>query len=438
MEDNTDFEFEGQGQSGHGGGVSVGGVSAVSLPPPSPFAPSVACGDAGSGPEGAAAVSHLPPLTNRGGDRTMPDYVKLTIWDTVNSIQRLLEWGVIDKFLADKFDGWTCLGAGRHSKAVYSCCEGLVFVLDYGDCVGLELKGGACDLLGSEGLKFLLDDLRSYPRVRAVRIDLKIDDVPFSVSQARLAAWSGWSPVVSSRDNSVRQFFSPTRTCPWECEHRANGQGETLYVGKRGSSQCYLRVYDRRGPVRLEIETRDALAGLVLGQLQAFSVDVWPSLVRRLIENQVEFRSGGKRSSVLPWWADTVSGAYPSPLAAPVVPESTITPHGRLDMQVRRMSRQLLRLSRAFGWNYIQSRVEYHAAGRWDASDDAAVAALRSLDDGTGMCGLPDVYAKMRSDLRRGYHVAFSPRELELQAAADAEMAAKIAAMRSAKAAAPF
>jgi DNA relaxase NicK len=155
--------------------------------------------------------------------------------------------------------GWTPMGGAkfygrRHEylgATVLSDCQSK----GAEDNVHVVLPGGACSV-GVDALLQLVERLRMWStRCEVVRLDLAVDGVPFTPADAYRAVLAGQtvSWVKRGRDGLIGHGW-----------HSSNGTGEgnTLDIGRR-SSQRYMRIYDRRGPTRVELETTRQYANAV-------------------------------------------------------------------------------------------------------------------------------------------------------------------------------
>ncbi len=126
------------------------------------------------------------------------------------------------------------------------------------------------------------------PRLNISRFDVAIDNCPFTPRQ-----------VFDAQD--AGNYRSKARPGAW---YPDTGDGSTAYHGSRKSDKL-LRVYDRRGPTRCELEYRRK-AALALCTLYAYSeqTDVVERVigVLRDLVDFVDRRSNVSESPLLPWW----------------------------------------------------------------------------------------------------------------------------------------
>jgi DNA relaxase NicK len=148
----------------------------------------------------------------------------------------------------------------------------------------------------------LVERLRMWStRCEVVRLDLAVDGVPFTPADAYRAVLAGQtvSCVKRGRDGLIGHGW-----------HSSNGTGEgnTLDIGRR-SSQRYMRIYDRRGPTRVELETTRQYANAVAAAVIERRGDDL-ELAHFVVACLREFCDFGTQDGVhdardvrlLPWW----------------------------------------------------------------------------------------------------------------------------------------
>jgi hypothetical protein len=161
--------------------------------------------------------------------------------------------------------GWAALGGARFYGRRYEYL-GATLLADpqapgARDHVHVVLSGEGC-AIGVDALLQLLVRLRMWSlRCEVARLDLAVDGVPFTpvdayraVQRCQIVSW-----VKRGRDGLVHHTW---KSC------NGDGEGDTLYLGGR-ASQRFMRIYDRRGPTRIELETKREYAQAVAGELVA-------------------------------------------------------------------------------------------------------------------------------------------------------------------------
>lgn len=175
--------------------------------------------------------------------------------------------------------------------------------------VAVNLPGAACEMLGTAGVLDLVRELG----LKLSRLDLAWDTDVLTPTMAREGHAAG---------NAVT--FSK-----WH-DWRENPEGRTLYIGKRGSDNDVrlVRIYDRRGPTRVEMELHGKRAQLLWGVLDGADLDDWSAGALAYLVDFLDFRDRSEDSNVgrcsrLPWWEDFTNGAgrlaLPLPRKAPTL-----------------------------------------------------------------------------------------------------------------------
>jgi len=209
----------------------------------------------------------------------------------------------LDCFVDTKF-------SGRRYKGIYSGPLGISLYAypNLGTHCHLEIKGEAIDAIGQLRVFEFLEALnylkappedgqaeRKAARWSVRRIDIALDHMPFTPRQCYDALSRGDMRCSASRKSF--KWFS-------------NSEGDTLYIGSRASGRL-IRIYNRRGFTRLEIESKGNWAELVgsrcasdgCGDFESFAI----SYVRQFLDF-VDSSTGGSvtRADLLPWWLEFV------------------------------------------------------------------------------------------------------------------------------------
>ena len=260
---------------------------------------------------GAAAL----PLAGDTG-ATSPswsiDWLAVTAWDVeVDRVAQLTS----EAFHFGKqvgVEGWTALGGarfyGRRHEYLGATLLSESHARGADENTHLVMTSEAC-AVGVDALLQLLTRLRMWAgRCSVARLDLAVDGVPFTPADAYEAAQAGHtvSWAKRGRDGVVAHAW-----------HSSNGadEGDTLNIGRR-SSERFLRIYDRRGPTRIELETKGRYADAVLAELLTRRGDD-AELARFVVGCLREFcdfgvqdgRHGSRDVALLPWWQAFVGSA---------------------------------------------------------------------------------------------------------------------------------
>ena len=347
--------------------------------------------------------SPQPPLTNRGVVRPDDregggiDYLKLTVWATVHEVCENLARGVLDRYgrSVDPFvpvEHWTEKPGGARAARIYD--GGCVSVIEFRDEVtrgntfcSVEVKGEGCAHLGNEGVQLLIHDLKTEHRVRASRVDMMAHTHAFKPRTIRDAVHAGdYSSRVVKPDSIVFIESANGDTCYLGMQSKPKG-------GLKRNGDRILRIYDRRGPTRVELQMCGEYAHGAGEKLAESSINEWPTLTRGLILHYCNFvdRSADERATRcprLPWWRDFVEDVEKISVR-PSQRDIEGTPLGMVDGIIKRSVKRLYAAYRVFGPDWIISRIEAHA--RWIGIEHFAdhIAELEPFI-GTGLAGVPD------------------------------------------------
>ena len=161
-----------------------------------------------------------------------------------------------------------------------------------------EIPGQACDAIPDKDIQEFIVSLNSLEKARITRLDLAWDGVPFTPEQVKEAVDHG-----QMRSYLRRKNMSYTVT-PYE--DREDGQIGTssLRLGSR-SSERMLRVYNERGPVRIELQTKSGRADLVARDVLIQLPEFWIDKAIGHLRDYVDFLDG-VTGKLLPWWDEFV------------------------------------------------------------------------------------------------------------------------------------
>ena len=134
---------------------------------------------------------------------------------------------------------------------------------------------------------------------------------------------------------------------------RVNGQGKTFNIGSRKSGR-FIRIYDRRGPTRLEMEFKGDWAKMVGERIATSSPKYWMWDVMGMLKDYVEFvdsKSGDNisRAPLLPWWKQFIGSCEKVKLQRPSISLSAQKETARLEAHVQRQTASLYIYRHALG-----------------------------------------------------------------------------------------
>lgn len=357
-----------------------------------------------SGTPAAGGLAPEPPSTNRGvlrpDDRVQGgiDYLKLTVWAPIPEVRRVLELGVLDRYgwSPDPYnpsEEWTTkIATGRAEEILDAGCLAIVRYRDEvirgEDFCSVEIKGAGCAHLGNGGVRQVMTDLKARFRVRASRVDVMAHTEHFSPATAH---------------DAVKACDYCSRTALHEkFAFTTSPEGDTLYLGveskKSGgmkrSGERMLRIYDRRGPTRVELQLTGPHAHGGGGLLSVKPVEEWPALIRAMIRDFCDFVDRDSNERVarcvpLPWWDAFTNGAEKISVRPTDDPaQGTIV--GMVDGTLQRYAGKLYAATEAYGADWIIARIERHGKlrrAKVDDHDDLVAEMLRYK--GSGWAGIP-------------------------------------------------
>lgn len=344
-----------------------------------------------------------PPLTNRGVVRPDKresggvDYLSLTVWATPEEVMPVLESGVLDRYgwstdpMSDQ-DNWVELPGGKRAGRVFD--SGSLQVIQFTEEVlqgkvfcSVEVKGATCAHLGNEGIRLLMDDMVRHFDIRASRVDVMAHTEAFKPADVRGAVKRGdYNSRSVTKEKLVYIESEAGNTCYLGMMSKPRG-------GLKRAGERVLRIYDRRGPTRVELQLTGGYAHNAGELLLTDPIEDWPRLIRGLIRHYCDFVDGAaddrpSRCPLLPWWKGFVLEAEKISVT-PEAHESRTTLIGQVDGIFQLHARKLYAAAEAFGTEWILQRIQHHGVRR-SGDDHSALVAELSRYKGTRLAGVPD------------------------------------------------
>jgi DNA relaxase NicK len=163
-----------------------------------------------------------------------------------------------------------------------------------------EFPGEACKAVPPKFFIYFYKTLvRHEYKINITRIDFAFDNVPFTPKDFKEAI----EEDILHPDKNIIRSLTQRKSLHWHSEpfqEREDGSGigkDTCYFGSR-SSERFLRVYNKRGPTRLEIEFKGVRALEVAHYLFMTGIDDW---FESMIGQVLDFIDIEK-----PWWKEFV------------------------------------------------------------------------------------------------------------------------------------
>jgi DNA relaxase NicK len=212
-------------------------------------------------------------------------------------------WVIYDILFKDIFGELENTGhGGRGFKEIY---HGLLeFKLYLSPAQGddpyfhFEIPGQACDAISWEYFKALGEILEGNHKGKYsfTRFDFAFDNVPFTPEEVEQAIRDDQLRTLAKRE-SLSVHASPFAK-------RDNGEVGTYTVelGSRNSERM-IRVYNKRGFTRLEIEMKEKRADVIARQLfRCADVSQWYPLMMSHLRDYVDFHPA--------WWEEFIQGSW--------------------------------------------------------------------------------------------------------------------------------
>jgi len=158
----------------------------------------------------------------------------------------------------------------------------------------IELPGQACDAIPDFVFREFMMELQLHEKFHLTRLDLAWDGVPFTPEQVKNAIANEHIRTHAMRSKVV------CAESPWEQKENGEMGTSSLSIGSR-SSERMLRTYDRRGPVRLEFQTRHKRATMIANDVLIHPVDQWADLAISHLRDYIDFLEK-ENEELLPWW----------------------------------------------------------------------------------------------------------------------------------------
>ena len=292
-----------------------------------------------------------PPPSDTGVEITAGvHWLTLTIWGgSVPEVEAL----VVSHFFAGHAGEslWELMGGARYFDARYELAgyDVTIYAGPAGkrrgseEYLSIEIKGSALERLGSDGLKSLMTDLSVRWQVTSSRIDVALDGAPFTPEWFEDQCEAG-----NLRSRVKRAPESEWLSGSWT--RSGQKRNRTVYLGSRQSDK-HLRVYDRRGFTRCELECKRDAATALVRILDSIAVEEWPAILTGAVDSfcAIVDSSGDPnitRAPHLPPWAALVRGSTGLSLALPKRP---VTFESKMDWIERSVSPTMSALVEVLG-----------------------------------------------------------------------------------------
>lgn len=245
-----------------------------------------------------------PPSTNRGVTVSI-HWLSMTYFTNAakamtHFLREFLGYDIKDEMDWSEFFHPTGHGA-RGYEALYFGPEGvrLYAYPNTGKHCHLEITGRVIDMYGNKtSIDYLTSLYKQNFESKCKRIDIAFDHVPFT-PQDCYDAWQRDDVIAKCHKNS------------WDW--RENTEGKTLYIGSK-QSERFIRIYDRRGPTRLEMVFKDKWSENFAKVITEISDNQWIEQCIGYLSDYVNFVDNQTKNQkntpyeFISWWKDFLNG----------------------------------------------------------------------------------------------------------------------------------
>ena len=161
----------------------------------------------------------------------------------------------------------------------------------------IELPGSACEAIPPEKFQEFMIEVQAMEKANFTRLDFAWDCVGFSPLDVKLAVEQR---LFRSHLRRKTLFYGVE---PLETKEDGTLGTTSLRVGSL-SSERLLRVYDKRGPVRVELMMRAKRADAVARDVLTKVPGEWPERAIKHLRDYIDFQD--KDSVLLSWWENFV------------------------------------------------------------------------------------------------------------------------------------
>ncbi|KAA3642795.1 MAG: hypothetical protein DWQ07_19920 [Chloroflexi bacterium] len=170
----------------------------------------------------------------------------------------------------------------------------------------IELPASACDAIPPEQMSRMMQYLAEQEepenhRFRVTRLDLAWDGVNFTPQDFLEAVENDYIRTLAKRE-TTRVEQSPMT----EKEDGSLGT-TTIYLGSRTSTRS-IRVYDKRGFTRVELEIRQERADQIARLLLVELPQKWSELGIAHLRDYIDVFENDEKENLAPWWEELVTG----------------------------------------------------------------------------------------------------------------------------------
>lgn len=231
-------------------------------------------------------------------------WLSITIWTTMFDMQRLWEEKFTPIF-------GTLINLRHGGNGFRSIHESIGKIKIYSDpininssqdtYVSVQIPGSACDALNTYFLsEFMRHILENYEKINVTRLDVAFDHAPFSPKEFFQALDADKVRTYARRETF--QIFSS----PYQPQEEGGGIGcDTVQIGA-SSSDRKLRVYNKRGFTRVELETRRERADAIAREVLVKDPIYWGEQFMGHLRDFIDLVEDKDTGMLVDFWAEFV------------------------------------------------------------------------------------------------------------------------------------
>ena len=227
-------------------------------------------------------------------------WLSLTIWTSLADMQRL--WA---KFFSPIFgdlvsmrhggSGFRLIHKSLAEIKIYS--EPINIAADGETFVSMQIPGSACDAIDPYLIKDFIEHLMKHYSINITRIDFAFDHAPFTPAEFFEALDADKVRTYAKRE-TFKLFSSP-----YELQEDGQGVGcDTAQVGSPRSNRK-LRVYNKRGFTRVELELRRERAHEVAKEILLTDPIYWGELFMGHLRDFIDLVEDKDTGMLVEFWA---------------------------------------------------------------------------------------------------------------------------------------
>ena len=231
-------------------------------------------------------------------------WLSVTIWTTFPNILKI--WHeqfepIFGSLINLKHGGRGFRSLHKSIAGIQIYSEPINISQDQDAYISMSIPGDACDALDVQFLHEFIKFIDGKYRTNVTRLDMAFDHVPFTPEQFSQAL-----DADKVRTYAKRESFTIISS-PYQPQEEGNGVGcDTVQVGKRQSERI-LRVYNKRGFTRVELEAKQKRADGIAKDVMLKDPDNWGKLFMGHLRDFIDLVEDKDTGMLVDFWAEFVN-----------------------------------------------------------------------------------------------------------------------------------